>query len=526
MTTELRRRPEAEALANTSPIDGFQILDHIAGGMVAPRRQQPTLATVSAGFLQPGSNGGYSKPVVSRDGTIYVNGKPDLREAFETVPGLAKALQATKRKRLTIAFPFDDPAMFIQQRFARYSATALELYGDQDGITRIKTVSEEFTDPRTGEIRSRPKVIHEPLAAGSDEFIQSMEFVKTQTSVYFLLAEWTDGVARVVMSDGVGLYRLRMTSRNSINSIINSLRWVSRLTGGRLAGVPFDLYLDNQDVVAPDGKRRAVPVWQLFMKPPEQISLTTANFQAVMTNALEQGERLKVLPPPRETVELAELEAPDVDLDYSDVNERQQHDAGPALTPRTVTQREVDLLARGGLCDPAQQRAMFFRCFNHTDLRHQETRAKVISEFTNGRVSSLRDYFADASDNEARALFIHCQAWADRQKDPEPEPVPAEVVEEPLAAQWTDDVSTGWASGDEPEPDEEIAETEPPAEDENLDLLSLYRDRLNAIESAKDQRALGLAGHDVARDEGILTPEQINLLREAYKKRSAELGAS
>lgn len=526
MTSELvrERRPVSirRADEDPAPIDNFQILDHIAGGLVAPRQQQPTLATISAGYLQPGGQGGYSKPVVSRDGTIYVNGKQNLQAAFETVPGLAKALQATNRKRLTIAFPFDDLALFIQQRFSRYSATALELYGDQDGLTRIKTVSEEVTDQRTGEIRTRPKVVHEKLPADSDEFVQALELVKTQTSVYFLLAEWKDDVARVVMPDGMGLYRLRMTSRNSINSIVNSLRWIAKLTGGRIAGVPFDLFLENQNVVGPDGKRRDVPVWQLVMKPPKQIELTTANFQVVMGNALEQGERLKVLPAPRETVEYAALEAPDIDLDIPDVNEGEPD---PALTPRTVTQREIDLVARGGLCDAPRERMNFFASFNHTALRDQTTRAQVIREFTNGRCASLRDYLADATQAEARALYVHCQALAERQKtaDPEPEPVPAAAAEEPPAAQWTDDVSDGWGSGEDPTDEEESVPTD---QEEDLDLLSLYRDRLRAIESAADKQALGMAGHDVARDENILTPEQIRLLREAYRKRSAEFGAA
>lgn len=513
------RRPEEGA----APIDSFQILDHIAGGLVAPRQQQPTLATISAGFLQQGQNGGYSKPVVSRDGTIYVNGRQNLQAAFETVPGLAKALQATGRKRLTIAFPFDDPSLFIQQRFSRYSATALELYGDQHGITRIKTVTEEFIDQRSGEIRTRQKPIHEELPAGSDEYAQALEFVKTQTSVYFLLAEWKDGVARVVMPDGAGLYRLRMTSRNSINSIVNSLRWIAKLTGGRIAGVPFDLFLENHDVVSPDGKRRDVPVWQLVMRPPEQLALTTANFQAVMGNALEQGERLKVLPPPRETVEYAELEAPDIDLDMADSRERQEQQA-PA-SRMGPTQREVDFIKQGGQCDPARQRLNFFGSFNHTTLRDKAVRSQVIREFTNGRVDSLHDYFADASENEARALFSYCSAWWEREKarrdappEPEPEPVPA--------------VTAAWDGEDdnhdliEPEDDVPLGDEPDSEPEEDLDLLTLYRQRLQAIESAKDMKALGLAGHDVARDENILTATQTELLRAAYKQRRDELSAS
>jgi hypothetical protein len=438
MPADLSTRGAPGQLATAAPIESFQILDHIAGGLVAPRQQQPTLGTISAGYMGQSSKGyGYPTPVVSRDGTIYINGKQNLQAAFETVPGLATALQAGSRKRLTIAFPFDDPALFIQQRFARYSTTALELYGDQHGLTRIRAAAV----PGSG------RVVHEHLAPDSDEFTQAMEFVKTQTSVYFLLAEWKDGVARVVMPDGVGLYRLRMTSRNSINGIVNSLRWISKLTGGRIAGVPFDLFLENHDVVGPDGKRRDVPVWQLVMKPPKAIELTTANFQQVMADALEQGQRLRVLPAPSETVELAALEAPDIDLDVGDVNERSEPE--PPLTPRTIAQRDLDLLARGGLCDPARQRMMFFRSFNHTELRDKATRADVIHQFTNGRVASLRDYLADASESEARALFVHCAAWAERQNQPTAPESPVEPpalidtetgeIHEPADDPWIDD---------------------------------------------------------------------------------------
>lgn len=545
---EEQRELNTRAAVGPAAIDTFEILDHLRGGLVAPRQQQPTLATISAGFMGK-SRAGAPIPVVSRDGTIHVNGKEDARESERSVPGLFRALQRGGFKKLTVAFPFDDPRLFIQMRYAKYTATSLELYGDEHGLTRITTEPVEVVNPRGGEITVQQRPVHTFMPAESDEYAQALQEVKTQVSLYFLLAEWTDQGARVTMPDGVGLYRLRMTSRNSLNGLVNYLRFLARLTGGRLAGVPVDLFLEKHDVTSPDGTRRDVPIWQAVMRPPDALALTTNNFQDIMAGALEQGARLRVLPPPSETVEDAMLGLPEPDLDtYS---REELGDAPPtrasAATRTPMTQADVEAATRGSLCNPEQERARFFQSFNHTPLRDQPVRAEVIRQMTNGRVSSLRAYLADATESEARALYAHCNSWWERYKKEHAE-APAETrpaargdrrrnapVAPPRpvdAAPPAEPPAPAPDLADLPERPEGPDDDTGPAEDagerpgENLDALSLYRDLRDRMEGCGDTRTLGLAWQDVQRNEGALGTEQLRLLRETYATRAGQLSGA
>lgn len=514
---DLATRPhESRELSTATAVESFTLLDAYAGGRVAPRQQQPTLATISAGYRPKRNDGELSKPVVSRDGTIYVNGRENLAEAFEAVPGLAGALQATKRKRLTIAFPFDDPGLFIQQHFACYSATALQLYGDEHGITRIHPPTKQGGRPT-----------HARVEAGTDEYAAALQHVKVQTSVYFCLATWEGNQPRVIFPDGAGLYRLRMTSRNSAQSLLNSLRWIAKLTGGRIAGVPFDLFHINQDVVAPDGKRRAVPVWQLVLKPPRQLSLTTGNFQEVMGAALEQGERLRMLPAPEETAEYAAIEGPDVDLDDPEPVE-----AVPAPAPRP-THAEVRAALRGGLCNPGEVRRIFFGRFGGGPLGEPGPRAEFLSAYTNGRCDSLSDFLEDATPHEANAMLTGAQDWVARGRAERPanvvslqdDPARLELPDDELEPdEYPDEVDAN-SRGLDPEPeleDEQPAEAERPIQDD--DLFTVHRQRCAALEQAKDAGQLSLAWEDVQRDSGFLGPDSVRILTGIHEARQRALG--
>lgn len=419
MSTDLRRRAEESELASSAPIDRFRLLDAFSGGLVEPRKQQPTLATVSAGYnANAGKKDGKMQPVVSRDGTIHVNGRENLAAAFETVKGLAAALQKTNRKKLTITFPFDEPALFIQQHFTCRSASRLQVYGDHTGLTRIREAGSEYTDRQTGEVTKLARPMHEFYPAGSDEFEALLPYVKVETSIYFFLAGWEGRQAQVLMPDGLGLYRLRMTSRNSAHNIVNSLKWISQLTGGRFAGVPFDLWHEQMEVPGPDGRRRHVPVWNLIPRPPEALALTSGNFREIFSTALVQGEQLKILPPPVQTIDVAALEGPAYDAPLIDgptlegAAEEVEPEERPAVTPEQ--QEAFNSAMRGGLCDPARSRRIFFGQYGDTILNKDGPRAVMVREYSHGKTSSLAEYLADATEREAAGIISFGQLWLNR----------------------------------------------------------------------------------------------------------------
>lgn len=233
-------RPIDIAPGVVAPIDQWRILDTFSGGYSDAPTRVDALATISAGYRGPERNGRPGLPQRSTDGTIYLH-DPDGR-----APGLAEALAQGEQKRLTVAFPLDDPRQFIHQSFRRYSASRLEAYGDANSLTEIVL-------RRTGQTDKDGKPIleadHMQYAAGTAQYADLVRTCKNYYDIYFCLAEWTANGPEVVQPDGFGLYRLRTTSRHTIRNIEAALRYVAQFTRGRLAGIPFELRIEDRKSV-------------------------------------------------------------------------------------------------------------------------------------------------------------------------------------------------------------------------------------------------------------------------------------
>lgn len=399
---EARRLARWNSVAGspTATIDGFAVLDIYAGGVSDEAPRVEALATISAGYRARGEG----NPQRSTDGTIY------LHDATNRAPGLRRALELRQNKALTIAFPFDDPASFIHCRFMRYSATELQAFGDETHLMVLV--------PGKG---------YERVEAGTDAYAEWLMGCKVSVSVYFCLAEWGPDGPEIVFPDGVGAYyRLRFTSRNSLRSILAGLRSIGQFTNGRIAGVPFDLALDYREVADPTGKKRTIPVWTIATKPPGGKRLTSRNFSETMTLALDQGAALMLPAPSEPTFEDAQMNLDayrDEDLDESIVE-------GVVVEP---SDRELSLIARGGRCNEASWRAMFFSAVRHSELDGEESpaRAAWLREYTNGvgafagRTDSLAEFLHWATEKEAQAMVVAAAdylALAQRQRAERGEP--------------------------------------------------------------------------------------------------------
>jgi hypothetical protein len=292
-------------------LSDFDVLDVYEGGVKEFTARVDALATISAGRrVQKGDK---SYPEVSRDGTIFLH-DPEGR-----APGLAAILKESP-KRLTITFPFDSPQKFVQQRFMRYSASRLEVHGDQNAIAEIVETS-------------RSKYEHRTYPAGTPEYAELVKTCKVSVSVYFLLSEWdSQGNPRILLPDGLGFYRLRFTSRNSLSNLLAQMRLVHEFTQGRLAGVPFDLQLINREVADPSGAKRTVPVWTITMKRPGEMSMDTRVFRQALEGGISEGQRLKLPPPQPETIDVAMLE-PDLDLDTVELDDQSRRMLETGIDP-------------------------------------------------------------------------------------------------------------------------------------------------------------------------------------------------
>ncbi len=380
--------------------DAPVMLDPYAAGAVPLGGQLDALATISAGRKVKRGNG--YVPQVSRDGTIYVH-DPEGR-----APGLAEALAEHDHKRLIIAFPGHDWRQFVQQRFARYSATRLEGYGDHEQFTVIGPKGERTVYP-----------------AGTREYELEVKNSKNAVSVYFFLARWAgdgpDAAPQIYWPDGFGVYRLRFTSRNSLRNLLDTIRKLQGLTAGRIAGVPIELRLVYREVADTTGVRRTVPVWTFTLRPPGQLALTNETFRVIVQRGLEAGESLKLeaLEPPTETLEdmeqallRGELLEESVPVEAGRGRARKAHamDAEFERLGREPEQPAVLEPDEGALEQlstgyvPEAWTRNWFAAVEGTPYREDEARAWLIGRLTDGQYDSLAAVI-EAGEDAAQEVY-------------------------------------------------------------------------------------------------------------------------
>ncbi|MBZ9712222.1 hypothetical protein [Deinococcus multiflagellatus] len=370
------------AIESTRTEEHITLLDVYAeNGVREVTPRVDALATISAGAKAKNA----SNPTINRDGTISLH-DPEGRAS-----GLAATLAASGGKVLTIAFPFNDWDSVVQMRFAEYSASRLLCFGDQHSITEITDKGERKVHP-----------------AGTPEYDALRKRCKVTVNVYFVLAAWDlkdpQGGSMgpgVLFPDGLGFYRLRFTSRNSLDNLLNTWKLIKKMSGDRISGVPLDLQLVNREVSGPDGKRRNVPVWTFTMKPPQGLQLTSRNFQATLSQALKSGEELMLPAPDGDEIDAAfEVITPD-------------QDEAPALTERQTRE-----LTNG--FNAAAVRTKYFAITNNTPYAHQPGRARLITAVTayhyQGDTEHVTDSLSEVLNRADQALadvlLASAEAWA------------------------------------------------------------------------------------------------------------------
>lgn len=344
-------------------------LDPYVGGLSDEAPRVDALAVISCGTRGEGTAGRPGLPRASKPGDTQ---QIHLHDPQGHAPGIAAALEERGHKNLLISFPLDDPRQFVIQRFTRYSASRLEVYGDESGLTVIEA---------TGE--------HRLVPTGTPEFDKLVRTCKADTRIYFCLAEWDDAGAEVVFPDGLGVYAIRTTSRHSVRSILGSLQYTQQFTRGKIAGLPFLLEVAYREVAGPDGAKRTIPVWTITTKPPQNARLTSRTFRELATNALREGELL-MLPAPT-ALALADFAA-----------------AGPADVDEP-TDEQMTILAAGGLCDADRARRAWHALARGTVYESDAARSAFLTTYTNGRFDSLATFLRQASEGAVEALLAGLQ---------------------------------------------------------------------------------------------------------------------
>jgi hypothetical protein len=382
MSTNLARlhRTGSQDLAIATPIEEFRPLDKYTGGLADDLIRVPWLATISAGFK---NDKGYPQASRKRDAEwIHMTA-----EDVERAPGLHAALEAGGFRALDVAIPFDDPQLFLQQRFEKRSATRLEAYGDEHQLIEIKVQYSGQGEKRT--VTGVQRIEH---PAGSIEYAALVRECNVCVSFFFTLARWRGRDPNIYFppEDGLGVYRLRFTSRNSLRELLASLRQISQLTAGRLAGIPLRLSLDWREVADPMGTRREIGVWKLRFMPPQGIELTPAVWQELKQKALAEGDLLRQVPAPSvESIDDA-TEIMDANLDAPE-------------------QHTLDSLETGPPCDAEFYQRAWFARVKDSPLDADEARADFVERFartTTGELtSSLSEFLRTATEEQAAGLI-------------------------------------------------------------------------------------------------------------------------
>lgn len=287
------------------------ILDKYAHGVINRPARQPWLATISAGSRDPN---GY--PRASRPGDAQlIHIAPG-----EDVPGLTAALEAGNWRELTVALPSNQHEDFLSQRFVRYSATRVEAFGDAEAIHVLSSRKVQKGKSTVDEALPRQTFRH-----GTPEYDREVDQCAVAGSLLFVLARWQGPTPEIYFPDQtLGLYRLRFTSRTSLERLVGGIEQLRALTGGSVAGIPLRLSLQFGEVADAGGVKRTVPYWALrFAPPPDAGMLTASSWSGFKAAAFAEVDTLRALPPGAAaavTVEVVEAEGPDVDLDNPPVD--------------------------------------------------------------------------------------------------------------------------------------------------------------------------------------------------------------
>jgi hypothetical protein len=371
--------------AGTGP--GFQRLDPYKLGATDEAPRVVPLALISAGYRQEGKDGRAGLPRATRpDDPQQIH----LHDPMNQAPELRRILTENNWDHLTIAFPLDDPRLFISQIFTRYSATRLEIYGDALTATYIDN-RKEAVEANHGQ------PIHRVFNAGSPEYERLVRTCKADTRIHFCLAEWTDDGSAVIFPDGLGVYAIRTTSRHSVRNILAKVAETAQYTHGMIAGLPFTLRIVHRpNVTGPDGTQRQVPLWSITTKPPSGISLSSRTFRQIATQALREGRALMLPSPSQPTLEELEADGPlDVEVDEP-------------------TEEQMLALETGARADQAHWTRTWHGMARGVTWLHEgvqyaldsdEGRAKFVFEHSGHKTGSLSAFLQTATEDQAAGLM-------------------------------------------------------------------------------------------------------------------------
>ena len=231
-----------------------------------------------------------TKEISQRTGNPY----PVSTDYF-IVPDKVKEVYGEKPRELNIMFPLDDPQEFAPQWLKCYSLTQ-GLVCRGDGL-----VAQRKIDLHTGAIANH----------STEEWEMRKYPCEPQDC-----PEYQEKRCRRLMSlqfclpevEGLGVWQINTTSRNSILNINSTLKMVSSLSGGRLRFIPLTLALVPIEVTPEGEKIKKVYVLELrtTVKLADLVRIALLPAASAVLEDVEEEEPPEDLYPPEVIAELQE----------------------------------------------------------------------------------------------------------------------------------------------------------------------------------------------------------------------------
>lgn len=389
----------AKTNGNSDAIE--QILDRTetmlsvhGGGVVQTPAVPVALATISAGRkTKSSSNSGADRPMKSKAGEWYIHNTDGmgygLVEFFQAKPAdklfpdvYMVEPRDGKPVSLTVAFPSDNPDEVFRSYFIKRTAQRVELFGDETQLTRFIV-----RDPQKRLFDT------EVYPAGTEEYKKYLTECKVECFAYFALADWGwDGERynpQTLYPDGLGVYRLRFTSVNAHKNLKAMLRQIAIITGGKLAGVPLELFLQKRQLTQPGGWQGTEWIWTLRFNPPQP-----------------QGQQMRLSLPQLRTLALEGTRAGGIlalPSGESDVDWLLEESVAEAS--EEMTEAEVANVQSG--FNPQTIRDEYFARVEGTPYAEDIGRGWLVSYLTRGEYPGLSELFKVETGWEFYDQFLH-----------------------------------------------------------------------------------------------------------------------
>ena len=180
-----------------------------------------------------------------------------------------------KPRSLPVRLVYNDPELNFQSRYVCFKGKNLWCSGDGEQACRREP---------SGNMQERtcPCELQNPEYAGTAD--------RPKCKINGTLSVMIDGVSRVG-----GVWKLRTTSYNSVVGITSSLSLIATLTGGIVAGLPFDLTLRPKTAIVPSSGQSTL-IWVVgieyrgTVEDLQSIAYERAKNQALYYAKMEQIE--------------------------------------------------------------------------------------------------------------------------------------------------------------------------------------------------------------------------------------------